>query len=179
MRKLLLTGLSILAISSSYKQALSQELGANVQPIKFEYEPLERVAVPRFYLTNRLERELEEKGQTLVNERILCLKGYKSKNNIVATESFMPVHKISTPKKVTSEECPSDTVTGWHNHPGKRDKCYLSSVDIENSIAKRHPIYIVQVREGYCWWTLKQIEERKDHMKIMPVENQFRFNNDN
>lgn len=164
MRKLLLTGLGILAISS-----------CSVQQVKFEYETLEKVAVPRLYLTNRLERELKKGGQTFVNEKILCLKGYKSKDKIVATKSFMPVHKISTPKKVASEGCPSDTVTRWHNHPGEGEVCYLSSVDIKNSIDSGHPIYIVQVKEGYCWWTLKQIEERKDRMKIIPIEDQFRF----
>ena len=187
MRKLLLTGLSSLAISSCGVQPVGFDLAISscgvqpvVQPVGFEYEPSEKMAVPILCLTNRLERELEEKGQTLVNEKILCLKGYKSKDRIVATEYFMPVHKVSTPKRASAESCPSDIVTRWHNHPpGKRNECYLSSVDIKDSISSRHPIYIVQVREGYCWWTLKQIEERKDHIRIIPIENQFRFNNDN
>jgi len=183
MRRLLLAGLTVLAISScGYKKVPKQGPDITDQPIKINYELITEKVVSTLNLEDGLKKKLMSLGDSLHNEIILCLEGSVDEERVQVDSFYMPPLLYSNSTGAgTNERCSSKTVARWHNHPRNNNKskndCYLSSDDIINSIEEDYyiPIQMVQIKDGYCWWTLKQIQERKDNITIWPLEGQFWF----
>ncbi len=86
----------------------------------------------------------------------------------------MPLHTYSKPNSTGADNCSPNTVVSWHNH---HNSCYFSETDILAAIEKEAyiPIQMVQVDNGYCWWTFEQIKERKNSTAIELIEGQSWF----
>jgi hypothetical protein len=163
MRKLLLAGLAALTISSCGGQ------------------------VPSLHLEESLEKSLIFFGNTFHNETILCLKGKIDENRgVIADGFYRPPHTVSNETRSEANVCSPDsnTVVAWHNHVKRstnentnKDDCVLSKIDITTIIDKQYdiPIHMVQVRDGYCWWTLEQIKDRRNNAIIQALEGQYWF----
>ncbi len=174
-RKLLLSGLAALVLSScGYKNVQKQEFTQD-PTITANYEAVTENAVSSLYLEEGLKKNLLFLGNGLHNEIILCLNGEIDENGRALVDDFdMPSHRYSKSFSADAEDCSPNTIVLWHNH---YNRCYFSETDITAAINRGAyiPIQMVQVPDGYCWWTLEQIKERKNNITIELIEGQSWF----